>query len=185
MARFREMTDATMNVDQRRLADEMRAGPRGNLSAPLHIWLNSPGLGQHAHRLGEYVRFRSSLPKRASEIVILTCAQHWQAQFECWAHERLAREAGVEEKIIEALRAGERPDFANDDEALAYDFATMLLTKKRVSDALFDRAKARFGENGVVDIVGTLGYYSLISLTLNTFEAPVPDGKLPYREPPK
>src|SRR4051812_6477190 len=182
MARFREMTDATMTAEQRRLADEMRAGPRGRLSPPLHVWLNSPGIGEHAHRLGEYVRFRSSLPKRVSEIAILTCAQHWQAQFECWAHERLARKAGVEETIIEALRAGRRPDFANDDEALAHDFAATLLRKKRVGDELFERARKRFGENGVVDLVGLLGYYSLVSLTLNSFEAPVPDGKLPYPE---
>ena len=182
MSRFREIDPEKATPEQRALIEEMRTGPRGRITPPLHVWLNSPGLAGPAHRLGEFTRFRTSLGKRRSEIAILISARHWRAQFEWWAHERLAREAGLEEDIIRAIHENRAPKLADPADAAVHDFAAAILEKGRVDDALFERAKSALGEAGIVDLIGLLGYYAMVSMTLNAFAVPVPDGKLPFKE---
>jgi 4-carboxymuconolactone decarboxylase len=127
--------------------------------------------------LGEAIRFESSLSPRLRELVILTVVTSWDAQYASWAHERIARREGLDEHMIESLKAGVRPDFENPTDALIYDFAREVIDMQRVSDQLYTEAVALLGEAGVVDLVILLGYYTMVSMILTVFEVPLPTGE--------
>lgn len=185
-SRFKQLTRETMTAEQKRIADEIMGGPRGGstgLQGPFNAWMRSPGLCDTAQRVGAYVRFNSALPARLSEIAILVTGRHWRSNFEFWAHVRLARQAGLAEDKIQAIHAGRRPEGMAEDEAAVHDAAKEVLETARVSDANYDRALKLFGERGVVDLIGLVGYYSLVALTLNTARQPVPEGETPPFEP--
>jgi 4-carboxymuconolactone decarboxylase len=166
-----------LTPEQNEVAESIIAGPRGGLRGPFEAWLRSPLLADRAQRLGEYCRFHNSLPRDLSELAILLTGKHWKAQFEFWAHARLARDAGLADDIIEAIRTGQAPPFHREAETVVYDFVTEYFETNRVSDANYQRAIAEFGEQGVVDLVGLVGYYGLVSMTLNVFETPLPPGE--------
>jgi 4-carboxymuconolactone decarboxylase len=176
VSRLEPLDIDNLSGEQKRVADEIRSGPRGGLRGPFEAWLRSPGLAEHAQKVGAYVRFGSSLPADLNEMAILLTGKHWRAQFEFWAHSRLAREAGLDEGIIEAIRTGEPPRFRREAERIVYDFVTEYFDTNRVSASTYNRAVDAFGENGVVDLVGAVGYYSLVSMTLNVFEVGLPEG---------
>ena len=183
MPRLGEIDRERLTDAQRRVADRIRSGPRGGLAGPFWPWLRSPELAERAQTLGEFVRFQSTLPPRLFELAVLVTAQQWQAQFEWYAHAALARKAGLGDEIIAAIHAGTRPAFAAPDEAAVYDFAIELYARKRVGDAAYAAALAHLGEQGVVELVGILGYYALVSMTLNVFGMDVPGGAAPFPEP--
>jgi 4-carboxymuconolactone decarboxylase len=148
---------------------------------PIKVWLANAGLAEHAQALGAYCRFNSSLPPRLSELAICTTGAFWKANYEWFAHAPLAIKAGIDPAAIEAIRTNATPKFEKADEQAVYDFARELLTTRRVSPPTFERAKKELGETGVIDLVGIIGYYGLVSVTLNAFELPLPDGeKLPF-----
>ena len=184
MARLGEIDRAQLSEDQRRVAEQIQSGPRGGLAGPFWPWLRSPELADRAQKLGEFVRYKSTLPPRLFELAVLVTARVWSAQFEWYAHAPLARKAGIAEEIIEALAKGERPRFAKDDEAAVYEFCSELYATRRVSEAKYEAARRHFGEQGVVELVGILGYYALVSMTLNVFGIEVPKGTTPpFSEP--
>jgi 4-carboxymuconolactone decarboxylase len=183
MPRLGEIDRARLSEEQRRVAEQIQSGPRGGLAGPFWPWLRSPDLAERAQKLGEFVRFKSTLPPRLFELAVLVTAQQWKAQFEWYAHAPLARKAGLGEEIIAAIHAGARPAFAAADEAAVYDFATELYARRRVGDAAYAAALAQLGERGVVELVGILGYYALVSMTLNVFGIEVPQEPPPFREP--
>jgi 4-carboxymuconolactone decarboxylase len=184
MPRLGEIDRARLSEEQRRVADDIQSGPRGGLAGPFWPWLRSPVLAERAQKLGEFVRYHSSLPPRLFELAVLVTAQHWKAQFEWYAHAPLAKKAGLGDDVIAAIHAGTRPHFAKPDEAAVYEFAVELYAKKRVSDATYATAVAQVGERGAVELVGVLGYYALVSMTLNAFAIEVPKGTAPpFREP--
>jgi 4-carboxymuconolactone decarboxylase len=150
---------------------------RGALVGPFNAWLRSPAIGDRIQRLGEQIRFTSSLPQNALEVAILVEAREWRAEFEWWAHARLAQRAGVRPEVIAAIEAEREPEFTDDGEAVAYRFSRELLARRRVSDETYAAARERFGERGVVELVTLLGYYTLVSMTLNLFEVPLPPGQ--------
>lgn len=158
-------------------APEDLLNSEGGMSGPFNGWLRSPVLGDAAQRLGETVRFESALPPQLRELAILVVAAKWKAQYEWWAHERIARRERLDEQIIESIKAETVPDFSNPTEAVVYNFAHELLDEHRVSDSLYDEAVELLGEAGVVELVILLGYYTLVSMTLNVFEVPVPAGE--------
>ena len=183
MPRLPELELDALDDEQRRIADEITGGPRGGLSGPFRPWLNSPVLADRAQKLGAYVRYDTSLPPRLSELAILFTARHWTAQFEWYAHAPMARTGGLPDDVIDAIQRGDRPDFAADDEAAVYDFCVELYETSRVSDPTYARVVKHLGTRGAVDLVGILGYYALVSMTLNVFEVTVPDGEsLPLSE---
>ena len=151
--------------------------PEGGLRGPFNPWLLSPLLGEAAQRLGEAVRFENSIPPGLRELAILTVAAKWQAGYEWWAHERIAREQGLEDGVIASLKAGVLPDFNNPAEAVVYNFARELIEGQRVSARRYEEAVGLLGEAGVVELVILLGYYTLVSMTLNVFEVAVPPGE--------
>jgi len=181
MSRLPDLDPATYTPEQKKVHDAVVSGPRGRIVGPIKVWLKNPGLAEHAQALGAYCRFGSSLPPRLSELVICTTGAFWKANYEWFAHAPLAIKAGIDPAAIEAIRTGATPKLAKADEQAAYDFARELVTTRRVSEATFTRAKKELGETGVIDMVGIIGYYSLVSVTLNAFEMPLPEGeKLPF-----
>jgi 4-carboxymuconolactone decarboxylase len=166
-----------LTPEQKRVADEIVSGPRGGMRGPFESWLRSPGLADPAQKLGAHVRFGTSLPRDLSELAIIITGKFWRANFEFWAHARLAAQAGVSAEVIEAVRTGTPPPFTDDRQRVIFDFLGELFAERRVSDATYARALEAFGEQGVVDLVGTAGYYSLVSMTLDVFEVTVPEGE--------
>ena len=182
MPRLPIMTRDEMTPDQQRVHDDIAGGPRGAVRGPFHALLYSPPLADAAQKLGQYVRYDCTIPQKLRELAILITAHHWKAQYEWFAHEGHARDAGLPDAVIEAIRHGERPDFSDDAEEEIYDFCTELYAAKRVSDATFARVEARHGKVGAVELGGLLGHYNLIAITLNIAEIPVPGGEKPLTE---
>lgn len=149
----------------------------GGLVGPFNAWLHSPDVGQRVQQLGETLRFSTSLPAPLLEIAILVTARHWRANFEWWAHTRLARRAGIDPSVIEAIQDEKEPVFDDADQRLIYDFSRQLLGRQRVDDDLYYRVRELLGESGLVDVVSLLGYYGLVSMTLNVFQVPLPPGQ--------
>ena len=166
-----------LTAEQKTVADAILAGPRGALRGPFEPWLRSPTLADRAQKLGEYCRFNNSLPNDLSELAICLVGRHFKAQYEFYAHARLARQAGLSAEIVEAIRTRQTPPFAREPERVVYDFVTEYLSTNRVAKPNYERAVRAFGEKGVVDLVGVCGYYMLVSMTLNVFEMPLPPGE--------
>jgi 4-carboxymuconolactone decarboxylase len=174
---------AQASPGQKAVLDEILSGPRGNLNGPFLGWIYSPELAQHAQRLGAFCRYRTGLPLRLSELAILVTAARWQAQAEWYIHYPIALEAGVPAALAEQIRTGGEPQFEEPDDALIYAFATELYDAKRVSDATYARAIERFGREVTVNLVGLLGYYALVAMTLNVFGMRAQgQGTLPFPE---
>jgi len=176
----------SLNPAQRALLTAIASGPRGGFrfSGPFAIWLHAPELGQLAQALGAHCRYQTSLPPRLSEFAILVTARTWRAQYEWQAHAPMAEKAGVSAKTIRQLRAGRAPSGAPADERAIYDFVNELYRKRRVGDRVYQRVLKLLGTTGTIELVGILGYYALISMTLNVFRSPTdPDKPLPFAEP--
>jgi 4-carboxymuconolactone decarboxylase len=181
--RFRPLTYAEMTPEQRTLVDHILSGPRGSLGGPFNVMLRSPEMGDLAQGLGAYVRFKSSIPRKLNELAILMTGRYWNAQYEWYAHHKLALEAGLPEAIIAAVAAGGRPAGLDADETIVYDFVHELLYTKQVGDPAFKAAVDRFGERGVVDLIAVTGYYHLVSMLLNVDRYPLPAGAQPELAP--
>jgi 4-carboxymuconolactone decarboxylase len=172
---------------QKALADSIKSGPRGvfKMSGPFAIYLHSPAFGELAQTLGGHVRYKTSVPPRLSEFAILCTAHFWKAQYEWAAHAVIAEKQGVKPETIKAIQAGRPPKSAPKDEMAIYAFVKELYAKRRVSTPTFNRVKKLLGDAGTVELVGILGYYAMVSMTLNTFKAPLPDGVKPAFPEPK
>jgi 4-carboxymuconolactone decarboxylase len=176
MPRYQQLDETRLDDAQRRIWNDCKAGPRGSVPPPVHVWLKSPGLADHAHKLGAHVRFGTPFSQKLTEIAILMTARYWTAQFEWAAHVRLAQNAGISQAVIDAIGARKTPEFDDPDEQLVYDFCRDYYEDHRVDDATYDRVVKRWGETGIVDLAGLIGYYSFVSVTLNVFEVPTPSG---------
>ncbi len=152
------------------------AGRRGRFGGPFQLLIRAPEVCRHLSRLGEYLRWGSSLPPALSELAICLTARSLRANYEWHAHAPLAVEAGVPAATIEAVRTGAKPQFAADDQALVYRIVTELIETKRLSDATFAEAITAFGEQGVVELGTIIGYYTAIGNALNVFEVALPPG---------
>ena len=169
-------------AEQRQAAEEFQAGRGHVVSGPFAVMLRSPEVMLRAKAMGDYLRFRNVLPKRVSEMVILITAREWTQQYEWSYHYGFALEAGLAKPIIEAIAEGRRPDAMADDEAAAYDFTMELHRTKRVSDKTYARALLLFGEQGVIDLTGVSGYYSLLAMMMNVARTQPDHGKAPPLE---
>jgi 4-carboxymuconolactone decarboxylase len=182
-SRLSPLTDANMDDDQRRVLQDILSGPRGNLDGPFLAWVHSPGLADNAQKLGAFCRYGTRLELRLSELAILVTAAWWQSQAEWQIHEPIARQAGISDPVIDALRLGRTPDFQRDDERLVHRLGRSLYETRRIDQALYDEAAACFGEAGLVELVGIFGYYALVAMTLNAFNVRRgADAPLPFKE---
>lgn len=179
MSRLSELSPDDMTPEQRRVYDEIVAGPRGGLRGPFNAMLRSPGIADYAQKLGAFIRYESTLPGKLRELAILITARHWTAQYEWYAHSRIAEKEGLDASVLESISRRERPSFADPAEEVVYNFCSEVLAGGEVGDAAYAAALELLGETGVTELVGTMGYYSLVSLTLNTFRVPLPEGVQP------
>jgi len=177
MSRIPNLTPASMTEAQKEVVNLLSSGPHQRVVRPFPVWLQSPELAKRARALSEYLRFQSAPSKRHAEIAILITGRHWKAEYEFYAHAELARKAGVEEHIIGALAAGKRPELSRADDEAVYDLCTELLNTRRITEATYERALNTFGMQTLVDLGALVGYYCMVSLTLNAFEAPLPPGE--------
>src|SRR5580704_1311893 len=157
--RFRPLSAEELTPEQRQLVENLLAGPRAGTNGPFNVLLRSPDLGDRLQKVGEYVRFKSSIPPRLNELAILITARAWTAQYEWLAHYQLAMKAGLSAAVADEVAQGKRPAAMQPDEVAVYDFAKDLVDTHQVTDAHFKAAVDRFGERGVVDLMGTIGYY--------------------------
>ncbi|MCG2586262.1 carboxymuconolactone decarboxylase family protein [Massilia sp. TS11] len=165
-----------MNDAQRRVAQAIIDGPRGALYGPFVPLLRSPELMDCAQTMGEYLRYRSAIGTRLSELAILVTARVWNQPVEWAIHAPIALQAGIGQDLIDAIGARQRPAAMAEDEAAVYDFCHELHTTRQVSDATYARALALFGEAGVVDLMGLNGYYTLLAMVMNAARTSVPPG---------
>jgi 4-carboxymuconolactone decarboxylase len=174
--RFEPLAWDRLTPEQQAMVNDLLSGTRTSLDGPFNVLLRSPEMGNLAQKLGEYLRFRSALPPRLSEMAIIMTARWWSSHYEWYLHKALALKAGLNPAVVDAIQAGQRPAQMEPDEAVTYAFCTELRDRRQVSDATFEAAVSLLGEKGVVDLVGLMGYYDLVSMALNVDRYPLPDG---------
>ena len=192
MPRLPRIAITDLNPEQQKFVQSLTTGKRGagltiddftfadnSLKGPFNAWLYSPEAGERAQKLGETLRFNNAMPPTLREVAILCVAVHWRAQYEWWAHVRIARKEGLDETVINAILTGEEPTETELGVQAVTAFARETLDDKRVTDATFADAMARLGERGVVDLTTLLGYYCMVSASLNVFQVPLPKGEVP------
>lgn len=184
-SRLPDLDYDTMDAHQKRIYDGLMSSPRGRVSGPFPVLLRTPEMCDRFQNLGKYLRFECSLDKQLIELVVLTVARHWHAQYEFWAHAKFARDYDLPEPVIEAIAAGRRPDLPSAEHELLYDYTREILETSRCSQPTWDRMMQTFGETTFVEIAVLAGYYSAGAVLMNTFEVMPPDGTVPMEEPTK
>ena len=181
--RMAEIPLDQMTPAQRTVADAIMSGPRQKMSGPFNAWLRSPELADRLQKVGEYIRFNTSLDKRLNEMAIIMTAQYWGSQYEWYAHAPLAIKAGLDPDVVAALGAGNKPEKMKDDEALVWEFTTQLRRDHSVDGAIYARALEKFGEAGIIDLVAVNGYYDVVSMTLNVARVKAPaEAEMPFKQ---
>jgi 4-carboxymuconolactone decarboxylase len=172
-----------MSEAQRKIANDIMSGPRGGMRGPFNAWLRSPELADRLQKVGEYIRFNSSLDKRVNEMAIIMTAQAWGSQYEWYAHAPLALKAGLDPSIVAAIGAGRKPEKMQDDEAIVWEFTTQLRRDHAVDDETYAKALEKFGEQGLMDLIAVNGYYDVVSMTLNVARVMPPAGEeMPFKQ---
>ena len=178
--RFKPLTWETMTPAQLAMVDSVMAGKRGSMQGPYNVLLRSPELGNLAQQFGAHTRFNSSLPLRLNELAILMVARFWRCEFVWWAHRQIAIDSGLHAGLVELVLAGQAPTDLPVDvavpEAVVFAFCHELIETRRVGDAAYAALVALSGEAGVVDLMGTMSYYTLVSMSLNVDQYPLPEG---------
>ena len=181
MTRLIRRSYAELNREQQQTFDQIVENrplkpEDGHIGGPFDVWVRSPEMGRRLVGLGGFFRFRTSVDRRYIELAILVTGQFWQAQFEWYAHEPMARDAGVPESVIQAIKAGHTPEFEDNGDAAAYSLALEIHNTRKLTNTTFDNAVTEFGEAGVAELIGLCGYYGTVSMTLNAFEVELPQG---------
>jgi 4-carboxymuconolactone decarboxylase len=172
-----------LTAPQREAVEAFRTARGTAISGPFYPLLRSPELMTRTRAMGDYLRFKSALPPRLSELVILLTAREWTQQYEWNAHYPIALKAGVNREVLDAIAEGRRPEGMSEEETILYEFCRELHHDKAVSDATYARALKAFGEQGVVDTIGLTGYYTMLAMTLNTARTPAPESGSPMLRP--
>lgn len=173
--KYDELTEAQREVFDT-IAEGRKGVEGGHIGGPFDAWILNPEMGRRIVGLGGLFRFRTEVDRRYIELAILMAGRKWQAQYEWYAHEPMARDAGVPDDVITAIKSGDVPSFTDDGDRAAFNLCNELLETHQVSDETFAEAMSCFGEVGVSEIVNVTGYYTMVSMTLNTFDVPLPEG---------
>jgi 4-carboxymuconolactone decarboxylase len=183
MSRVQDLKPEELSLGQRRLFDEI-AGPRhGNVRGPFAIWLRTPVIADHANKFGNALRIDGRLDKRLFELMVLVVARNWTAQYEWFAHERNALEAALAPDIIAAIKEDRTPMFAQENERVVFDVTKELLETKFLSDATYKRAVNALGLDLLIELITSIGFYTMVAMMTNAFEIPVPGGTIPLAPP--
>ncbi len=186
MARLPPIILENLSPDQRVVHDRIVSGPRGAIDGPLWVWLRDPALADKAQSFGAFCRFGTKVAPRLIEIAVLTTASYWRAGFEWAVHAPAAAQQGLSPQVIEALRRGEAPEFELPEDQVVYGFCRELLINRRVPEDRFAQLERLIGAEAMIQLVGILGYYALISMTIVAFEVPLPRGaKEPFADLPE
>ena len=181
--RFKPLSWETLSPAQLTMVESVMSGQRGSMQGPYNVLLRSPELGNLAQQFGAHTRYHSSLPLALNELAILLVARFWSSQFVWWAHKRIGLDAGLDAALVDAIATGKPAPELPADAAAVYDFCSELLETRRVGDRAYAALVAQFGEQGVVDVMGTMGYYTLVSMSLNVDQYPLPDGAVAELKP--
>ncbi|MCW0210373.1 carboxymuconolactone decarboxylase family protein [Achromobacter veterisilvae] len=184
MARIAMPPEHALTPEQAAACAEVAAGKRGKVPAPMIAWIRNPELARRIQKLGELLRFDTTLEPHLAEMAILVCARHWTAHLQWKAHKAYALEHGLDPRIADAIAARRPPSFSDERARAVYEVAAVLLAGGRVPDALYERSVGILGERALAELVALLGYYCLASFTLNTFELGLPEGYAPELEDP-
>jgi 4-carboxymuconolactone decarboxylase len=184
MSRLRSLRRHDLDPSGQAVWDQIVAGrgsqmvaDDGGLSGPFNAWVHAPEVGSRLADLGGYLRFNTSMPRRLTEVAIITVAARWKAEFEWWAHARMARDHGVPGAAVDAIGRGEEPAFDDDDQDAVYQVARRLAHHGRLDEATYTAAQSLLGDAGMVELVSLCGYYTLISYQLNAFQVALPAGE--------
>lgn len=184
--RFKPLAWETMSAEQQQMTRAVLEGQRGNMQGPYNVLLRSPELGQLAQAFGAHTRFNSSLPLALNELAILLIARDWTAQFVWWAHRRIAEDAGLPIDLVQAIsNQTPMPKNLPDNVIAVFEFCKELMQTRKVSDSAFAHVVKHIGERGVVDLMATMSYYTLVCMSLNVDDYPLPDGVEPELAPPR
>ena len=173
--RMPAIPEAQMSTEQKRVMDEIAAGPRGRIGGPFISLMRSPELMNRLKKVGEYLRFQNTVGLRNSEFAVLIVARHWSQPIEWAIHRPIAEREGVLPATCDAIAEGRRPDNMTEDETLIYNVLEELRSNRCLSDVTYAQLRDRFGEQGVIDLVAHYGYYSLLAMTMNVARTAVPE----------
>lgn len=183
MSRLPDLPKDALDEQGRTLWDSLAAtrgaavvSAEGGLIGPFNAWVTAPEVGTRLADLGGVLRFGTSIDRRLLELAIITVGARWRAEFEWWAHSRMARDHGVADDVIEAIARGEQPAFADDADRAVHAVAAQLADRGRIDDDVYAAAQRVLGDAGMVELVSLCGYYTLVSFTLNAFDVPLPPG---------
>ena len=179
MSRLPPISDDQMTDEQRAVANEITAGPRGEVRGPFIPLLHNAAATSAVQKMGEFLRFNGTLPGDLREMVILIVARYWSAQYEWFAHHRIALEEGLDPSICDAIAAGKRPEFSDEKLAKVHDFVVELHQTKQLSEATFNAVNEELGAAGIVELTVLCGHYNTIAMVLNGFDCQVPGGEKP------
>jgi len=181
--RFKPLKYDEMTPEQKTMMDHLLAGERGVVRGPFNVLLRSPEVGDRGAEFGGAMRFRTAVPRNVTELIIIMTGRYWMAQYEWNSHQALALQNGVSQAIVDAIATGKRPTGMPNEMVLAYNLIDELLTTHQLTDATFKAAKDKYGERGVVDMIGLSGWYGLVSMLLNVDRYPLPEGVSPPLKP--
>lgn len=179
MARVPDVAPEDMTVEQKRVYQEIGGAREGLVRGPFAIWLRNPEIADHANRFGNALRLGGKLDRRLFEIMVLVVARHWSAQYEWFVHEKAGLEAGLTQAVVDAIHTRCAPEFVREDERLVYDTINELNETRTLSQPTYDCALAALGLDLLIELIAGAGFYTMVAMTLNTFDAPVPGGKRP------
>jgi 4-carboxymuconolactone decarboxylase len=178
MARVEDLKIETLTPEQKAIHDRIAGSRGGTVRGPFAVWMRTPAIADAADKLGTTLR-RGKLDPRLFELMVLVIARHWSAQYEWYAHAKHAPGAGLSDDIVEAIRHRRKPTLGRDDERLIYDLVTEMNETRTLSQATYDRAVAMLGLDLVIELITSIGFYTMVAIMLNGFDAPVPGGERP------
>ena len=181
MSRLPVLQPENLTAEQKRIYDEIARVRHGVVRGPFPIWLRIPELADRANQFGNALRVNGKLDKRLFELMVLIIARHWSAQYEWFAHAKAALEAGLSPDVVDAIQDRRRPESLREDEQLIYELVTELVDTRTISQPSYDRALAALGLNLLIELITAAGFYTMIAMMLNVFDAPVPNGEQPLR----
>lgn len=179
MARVSDISASEQTPEQAKIFAEI-AGPRGGVvRGPFAIWLRNPDIADKANQLGNALRVKGKLDKRLFELAILVVARAWTAQYEWFAHAQAALDVGLDASVISSLKEGREPLFNKEDEKIVYKVTLELQTNHKLSDSTYAEAEKLLGLPLLIELISVIGFYTMVAIVLNGFEAPVPGDELP------
>ena len=180
MSRMPPLAMDALTPEQKRVYDEI-AGRRNTVRGPFPMWLRNPKLAEHANKFGIVLRDHSTIGRRIFELCVITVCRAWSAQYAWSSHAPQAEKAGIAPEIVAAIRDNRLPPFQKDDERIAYEVATEIMKTQALSQPTYDKAVMQFGEQGIVELISTIGYYAMVGIFLKSFDVRPPDGSTPLK----